>query len=370
MSIARELAGRGHRVTVVSREASRATASWAASGILPAPGSPDGSDPLGQLTAMSHQLHFDWAEQLANATGIDTGLRRCGGLYLADTLEARNVLDRDLSNCDRIGIRATRLDARGIAELEPALTEAVREGRIVGGWLSPDEVQIRPSRHLRAVRQSCLAVGVTLLEEHLVMDLEPGTSGGPTLRVRSPAGSEHRLQFRKIVVAAGAWSETILAQAGLAVRTRPLRGQILLLRFPRPPVQRVINRRLEYLVPREDGHVLVGSTIEDAGFAAHTTTEALAALQRFAAEMLGDCSHATIETAWAGLRPGWEDGLPVIGPIPAANQIWVATGHFRSGLHLSPATAVLLADLIEGRRPEIDPRPFSPARFPALLARA
>jgi glycine oxidase len=121
-------------------------------------------------------------------------------------------------------------------------------------------------------------------------------------------------------------------------------------------------------VPRDDGRLLVGSTLEDAGFARETTAEVVEWLLGFAHGLLGELPSARMEQAWAGLRPGSADGLPSIGHVPAIANAFVAAGHFRAGLHQSTGTAVLLADLITGMAPEIDPTPFDPTRPSATAA--
>jgi len=150
---------------------------------------------------------------------------------------------------------------------------------------------------------------------------------------------------------------------GLQIQTRPIRGQILLLRLPQQILKRVINLGLEYLVPREDGRLLVGSTLEDAGFDTSTTPEAIQRLLVFAHSLLGDLPDAVQEQVWAGLRPGSVDGRPFIGKTPACTNGFVAAGHFRAGLHQSTGTAVLLADMITGCTPSVDPSAFDPARL-------
>jgi glycine oxidase len=142
---------------------------------------------------------------------------------------------------------------------------------------------------------------------------------------------------------------------------------------------RVVNVGLEYLVPRNDGRLLVGSTIEDAGFDKATTPQVIEQLIGFAHRLLGPLPEAVLEQSWAGLRPGSVDGCPFIGAAPACSNAFVAAGHFRAGLHQSTGTAVLLADLMTGRTPALDLTAFAPDRRPeanspdsvqAYLARA
>jgi glycine oxidase len=144
--------------------------------------------------------------------------------------------------------------------------------------------------------------------------------------------------------------------------TRPIRGQIVLLRFPEQPLRRVVTRGLGYLVPRDDGRLLVGSTLEDAGFATTTTPEAIDTLLVMVWDLLGTTDGATLEHSWAGLRPASSDGLPTIGRAPACDNAFIAAGHFRAGLHQSTGTAVLLADLVVGRPSALDLSAFAPDR--------
>jgi glycine oxidase len=211
-----------------------------------------------------------------------------------------------------------------------------------------------------------------------VRRIEVGGGRVRGLAVQMPRGSE-MVVADCYVLAAGAWTGDLAAALGLAIETRPIRGQIALLRLPRQPLTHIVNRGLDYLVPREDGRLLVGSTLEDAGFDASTVPAEIDRLLAAAAELLADLSGATVEKTWAGLRPGSVDGLPSIGPTPACDNAFVAGGHFRAGLHQSTGTAVIVADLIGGRLPPLDIAAFAPDRPPgppgpdsvaAYLARA
>jgi glycine oxidase len=142
----------------------------------------------------------------------------------------------------------------------------------------------------------------------------------------------------------------------------PVRGQIVLYRCHSPPFQRILNEGSRYLVPRDDGRVLVGSTEEEVGFDKSTTTEGLAELQRLACELVPALKSANVEHAWAGLRPASFDGFPYIGKIPGLENAFVASGHFRSGLQLSTGTARVMGQLIRGQQPVIDLRAFEVGR--------
>lgn len=363
LSIARELAGRGLSVRVLSRETGRDTASWAAAGIFPPAPRYAGMPPGDELTAWSDELHREWARDLLEETGIDNGLRECGGLHVAADADAVARLTADARGWTAKGIRCERLDAAALAALEPALAEAVARGRIVAGFLLPAEMQIRPPRLLQALRRSCLSRGVRLDEGAEVRDVV--VRGGRAEAVVAEAGGRaEAVPAGHYVLAAGAWSGRLVESLGLRLATRPIRGQIALLRLPRQTLTRVVNRGLAYLVPREDGRLLAGSTIEDAGFDATTTPAAIDGLLRMVHDLLGEIGDATLEQSWAGLRPGSPDGLPFIGRSPACDNAFVAAGHFRAGLHQSTGTAVLVADMICRNPTAIDAAAFAPDRMP------
>jgi glycine oxidase len=363
LSIARELAGRGLSVRVLARETARDTASWAAAGIFPPAPRYAGAPPGDVLTAWSDELHRQWARDLRAETGIDNGLRECGGLHVAADDHQFARLCEAAAAWTAQGTRCERLDAADIAALEPALADTVARGRLVGGFHLPAEMQIRPPRHLQALERSCLARGVVIETSVTVRDLE--VRGGKVRSVAvERAGSMTSVNAELYVLAAGAWSGSIAERLGLALMTRPIRGQIALLRFPGQPLRRVVNRGLSYLVPRDDGRLLVGSTLEDAGFAATTTPEAIDSLLAMVRNLLGTIDEATLEQSWSGLRPASSDGLPTIGRIPACDNAFVAAGHFRAGLHQSTGTALLVADLVGGRPSDMSPAAFAPDRVP------
>ena len=368
LSIARELAGRGLRVRVVSRDAGNQTASWAAAGIFPPAPRFAGAGPGDMLTAWSDELHREWADELREETGIDTGLQACGGIYVASDGAGASRLADEADTWRAKGVGCETLDVRRLVAIEPGLESAVHRGAITAAYLLPDEQQIRPPRHLQALVRSCLRRGVEVTSDTTVDDVT--ISGGKVRGIITSRGDRSRdtIGAEAYVFAAGAWSEALAHRLGIAVDTRPIRGQIALYRFPTPPLTRIVNLGLEYLVPRPDGRLLVGSTLEDAGFEPTTTPAALARLADVARLLLGDISAAIREQAWAGLRPGSIDGLPTMGRVPGIDNAFVATGHFRAGLHQSTGTAVLLADLITGCRPALDPTAFAPDR-PSLRPR-
>jgi glycine oxidase len=370
LSIARELAGRGLSVRVLARDAGRDTASWAAAGIFPpAPELPTATANE-QLTAYSDRLHRTWADELRTETGIDNELQQCGGLHLARDDRGAARLHEAAVAWRAKGARCDQLTAHDVAEHEPALRMAVEQGRIVGGLLLPEEMRIRPPRHLDAIRASCLMRGVeiTPAADAQSIDVVDGRINGIRIARCEGGSATDTVRADRYCLAAGAWSGHMAESLGLHIETRPIRGQIALVRLPEQVLTRVVNVGLEYLVPRTDGRLLAGSTIEDAGFEKITTPQTIQRLLEFAHSILGPLPGALLEQSWAGLRPGSVDGLPFIGAAPACSNAFVAAGHFRAGLHQSTGTAVMLADLMDGRTPALDPMPFAPDRRPGAAS--
>lgn len=378
LSIARELAGRGLSVRVLARDAARDTASWAAAGIFPPAPDRAGGTPNERLTSWSHRLHGEWAAELLRETGIDNELTACGGLHLARDERGLSRLHDAVRDWRAKGARCEFVTARDVARLEPALAAAAESDRVIGGLLLPEEMTIRPPRHLEAVGASCRLRGVTITPAAVRrIDVRGGRIEG-IVTAGAEGGAEELVRADRYCLAAGAWSEALAEALGLRIETRPIRGQIALLNLPSRPLERVVNVGLDYLVARADGRLLVGSTLEDAGFDRETTPVAIQRLLEFATWLLGPLPAGSVEKSWAGLRPGSVDGLPFIGPAPACPNAFVATGHFRAGLHQSTGTAVMIADLMTGNTPAIDAAPFAPSRVcvpggpdsvPAYLAR-
>ena len=153
-----------------------------------------------------------------------------------------------------------------------------------------------------------------------------------------------------VLIAAGAWTDSLLAQTHWRPGICPVRGQMVLLHTIEPLLRNVLLNGARYVVPRPDGHVLIGSTEENAGFNKQTTAEAVEQLLHFGCDLVPGLKAASVERSWAGLRPGTPDGLPYIGRVPGFDNLYVAAGHFRAGIQLSPATGLVMKELIMGQR--------------------
>ncbi len=340
LSLAEELSRRGATVAVLDQGAIGQEASWAGAGMLPPGNFEHATTPAARLRGMSHALWPAFSERLLAETGIDNGYRRSGGLEIrlgepASTLAAEVAAWR----CEQVEVEPLTPDAAW--QYEPALTR-----QVTAAYRLPQMGQVRNPRHLKALQAACTNRGVVL---------QPGTAaygfirdGAKICAVRTNQGDVAAGRF---VVAGGAWSSRLLETAGCRAAVRPLRGQIALLAMHPLPVRQIVNVGPRYIVPRPDGRILIGSTEEPVGFDKRNTAEGVGGLAGFAARVVPALAAAAFERAWAGLRPQSPDGLPYLGGAPGCDNLFVAAGHFRAGLQLSPATALALTQLVLGQPP-------------------
>jgi glycine oxidase len=334
------LAQAGLAVEVLDRADFGQEASWAGAGILP-PGNPErAATPIDRLRAIGSVQFPTFSRNLLEETGIDNGYRRCGGI---EFLHPGDEYVLPLWQAE--GIACEKVDCAGLASLEPGL------GEISGtAYVLPGCAQVRNPRHMRALVAACIRAGVRLRPHEPVQTWLRGGERVEGLVLKDGA----RVQAGKFLIAAGAWSEPLLNALGQRPNVHPVRGQIVLLKQPEPTLGRVVMLGKEYLVPRGDGRVLVGSTEEpQAGFEKVNTPAAVARLRDLATRTVRALAEAEIEKCWAGLRPGSPDGLPFLGPVPGQDNVVVATGHFRAGVQLSIGTAHVIADLMQSRPPRV-----------------
>ncbi|MEO6810199.1 MAG: glycine oxidase ThiO [Isosphaeraceae bacterium] len=358
LSIAYALARRGVLATVIdSGELGRA-ASWAGAGIISPPSERMLNDPSVALRSLSARLHAEWFEQLLEETGIDNGYRLSGGVDVALTAEEDDALRASAGRWRAQGIAFERLEPGDFSRVEPELNPALRVA-----YYLPDRAQIRNPRHVKALIAACQTRGVTL---------RPGLGAGGFAtsgdRINAVLTAEGPLPCGRVVVAAGSWSAPLLARLGIDAPTPPVKGQIVLLRADGPRPHRVVEHGHRYLVPRDDGRVLIGATEEDAGFDTRSTPLAVLDLITEALFLCPSLAEAEIERTWAGLRPGSFDGRPYLGQGPTFANLIVATGHRRTGLQLSTGTAEVIADLLLDQPPRLDLAPFRLGREPGAPA--
>jgi glycine oxidase len=354
LSIACELAGEGVSVAVLEQGQMGQESSWAGAGILP-PGNPEfARTPEARLRAASHVLWPDLSARLKAETGIDNGYCRSGGLEVR-VGGAASALDDEAAAWHDEGVVAVSLANREVGEFERELCP-----EIASAYRLLEMGQVRNPRHVKALVALALKRGVSLFPGVMVCGFDRQRE--KIVSVETMGG---KFSARQFVVAGGAWSGRLLQELGCHATVRPLRGQIVLLAMQPSPIRHVVNVGPRYLVPRGDGRVLVGATEEVAGFDKRTTAGGVGGLMEFALELVPALASATFERSWAGLRPQSADGLPYLGRVSQADNLYVATGHFRAGLQLSPVTGLVMSQLLLGREPAVPLAPYSPERHRA-----
>lgn len=358
LSIAFELAQRGAIVRVYDRAEPGRGASWAAAGML-APRTeamPDRA--MAQLCETSLDLYPRFVERLRGVVDMDPYLRLDGILSVATDEIQRGRLTERARELRSDGVAVELLDRTQTLVAEPALGRAVCAGMLVHG-----EGHIDNRRLGRLLLNACRQSGV--LVRTAVRDMQVECDSRRALGVRSEMGFA---PARYVINATGAWAAQL---SGVPVScvppVHPVKGQMFSIEVPRGLVRRTTWVPGAYLVPRDDGRVLVGATVEDAGFDQRTTAGGIHRLLHAALAAAPALDGFTISEVWAGLRPGTPDERPFLGETPLEGYM-LATGHYRNGVLLAPVTARLLADAVEGTAANLEP--FALARTGTTIARA
>ena len=359
LSIAYELARDGASVRVVDQGQPGRAASWAGAGMLPPGSDLPSAPPIERLAALSMKLFARWTDELRDATGIDNGYRNCGAIYLAHDAESADELALQMNQWSAAGIACTRLDESDRVKIEPALLPPGADSNksIAASYVVSRESQVRNPRHLKALAAACRKHGVQIESGVPIHDFQVRDG-----QIVSALTSSGRLEAGSFCLTAGAWSAALGARLGMRIPVKPIRGQIVLLATADLAMRRIVNDGPRYLVPRDDGLMLIGSTEEDVGFDCRTTAQGVNSLLEFGIALVPKLAGAEVLRTWAGLRPASVDGLPYLGRISELGNGFVATGHFRHGLRLSPAPALVMAQIIRGEQPELDVSPFRPER--------
>lgn len=348
-----ELAKAGLRVTVIERGEPGCEASGAAAGMLAPQGETSAPGPFLDIGMASKALYPPLAEELRERSGLDIEYQCRGALHLF--LDAGDEsLGRSACEWQRAhGLSAELLGREELLKLEPHVAPEVR-----GALFLPDDHWVNNQRLVTALVQAGAELGVEWRRETQVRGLI--VEGD---RVTGVSLGESTLHSAGCLVAAGAWSGSVLKSAGCSLPVAPVRGQMMALRQLPRLVSHVLHQKGHYMVPRADGDLIVGSTMEWAGESARVTAEAIRELLDFALQAVPSLGGAPIARTWAGLRPWAPDGLPALGAWPGIEGLFVATGHFRNGILLAPITARLMRELIVDGAPSINLNPFRPDRF-------
>jgi glycine oxidase len=372
LAAARELGREGLSVVVLDGGARAACASNAAAGMLAPQAEADRADELFDLLCASRDMYPDFAASLREESGVDVELDTTGTLYLAFNEEDERETNARFEWQARAGLEVERLTAEEARALEPQISTQVR-----AALRFPRDWQVENRRLVRALRASAESFGARILEGVEARGVYVSRDN----RAEGVATTDGILHAGAVVFAAGAWSSRLrklstttsgkIEEAELAddPRVEPVRGQMLCFRQRRdsePFARHVVYSPRGYVVPRRDGRLLAGSTTERAGFDASVTTEGARAIKANACEIAPSVESLALEDSWAGLRPRASDGLPFIGESADVKNLFYATGYYRNGILLAPATGRIVAELVARGATKLAPRAltaFSPARM-------
>jgi glycine oxidase len=360
-AVARELARRGVAVQVIERDSPGRRATWAAAGMLSPLGEAGGGGPFLELADESLTRFAAFAHALHEESGIDVEYRAAGKLHVA----FEDAADLHALATDPVAARfdVTLITSSAARQLEPALSDEISTALLV-----QRDHRVNNRLLAQALLASAVASGVKFRTAQPVASLV--TRHGHVTGVRLASGEQ--VEATSVVLAAGAWSGQI---EGLprVLPIRPVKGQMFAVdsraragEEPALQLRRVIYAPQCYIIPRDDGRILVGATVEDVGFRKGATPRGIAALMNAAARVVPGLADLPLVETWAGFRPATPDDLPILGLDPELRGLVYATGHYRNGILLAPVTAFTVAELITHGRSGVDISAFGVARFPTL----
>ena len=347
-----KLAEAGARVIVLEKSVPGAEASSAAAGILGAHAEAHGPGPMADLLLSGLSRYPAWAKALFMRTGIDVELRPCGVLRVALERKQLRRFEREAAWMNGSSRSAVSLDVAGVRSLEPSLAKTA------GALRFPSDARVDPKLLFRAIHIAAQRAGVVFESGAYVKRVV--VDGDRALGVLVEDGTEYVAPV--VVVAAGSWSTLVAGTPLEGGAVVPARGQVVELATPAPPLTHVVMGPRCYLVPRDDGRVLVGATVEFVGYRREVTAGAVRDLLDAAIELVPSLARAVLRDTWSSFRPFTPDELPLLGRT-SVKGLLLATGHYRNGILLAPITAEIVTAIAQGKRPPVSVAPFEASRL-------
>ncbi|AZN41134.1 glycine oxidase ThiO [Paenibacillus albus] len=358
LSCAFELRRRGYEVTVLEIRQCGGQASGAAAGMLaPFSENVEGPDAFFQLCLESLRLYPQWQADVKKASGLTFEYTNSGSLYAAYhdadllVLEGRLHWQREHGSSGRI------VEGEELQRLEPHLAKNVR-----AALYTPEESHLYAPHYVKAIEEACRLMGV-----HIHEQLEQLTVSEWKQEIRVAAADGRVFGGNRLVVCSGAWAQELQETFGIRIPVYPIRGQICAYDAGGDggalPVQHMVFCNQGYLVAKENGTLVCGASEDVAGFDTSVTDRGIERLRKWNKQLMPDLEHRVPFHRWAGLRPSTQDGFPLLGPLHASDRVIMAAGHYRNGILLSPATAMFVADCLDGKQTADRRQAFSPERF-------
>lgn len=359
LSIARELHKRSvGKITIIERGKTGQESSFAAAGMLAPNAETDKIDVFFYFCRESAKLYPNFSAELFDETGIDIELDQSGTLYLAfnekDVKEIHHRFEWQSKN----GLEIAHLPAQEILKIEPFVSPKVCEGLFF-----PNDWQVENRKLMAALQIYAEKNQIKILENTDVNKLLINNG-----KISGVETEEGKLSAGQVILATGAWTTLIKSDKFLMPEIQPIRGQMLCFQSVQKQFSKVIYSPRGYIVPRSDGRILAGATVEKTGFDKSVTSAGIDSVLKTSFEIAPNLGQIKIIEKWAGLRPLSDDGFPILGAIPEIENLFIATGHFRNGILLAPLTAKILADKIAKNTENQYLRDFSPHRFQTFKA--
>ncbi len=356
LSIAYHLNEKGIQPILLEKSAFAREASWAGGGFLDLRSASRVDPEFFYFCSKSFHLFPDWCEKLKKESGVDPEFVRSGSLDLAFNEEEESsirLMEKSMGTYEEKG---SWLTPKEVLKIQPNLSPHLKSAFFVEGTS-----QIRPPRLGRALLEFLQSKGTQLRDREPAEDFILQGS-----RVTAVKTSKGTLEADQVVLTAGPWTGALCEKLQFSIPTQPIRGQAILFKDDPGLVKHILftglGKNFVYMVPRLDGRLFVGSTLENAGFEKAVTPEGEEKLQRGARFL---CPHLTpdrVEYRWSGLRTGSVDGWPYLGRLPGLENVWLATGHYTHGLLQSAITGRLMAQALTGEKTDLSLEPFAPSR--------
>ena len=350
-SVAWELSRAGVRCLLIDSQEVGREASWATLGVATHPG--PGRSPFAVLRREGHRYFGEFVRQLETETDIDFEYHRTGAIEPIFTEEQDKEARRWEQSFQNYGLPKQRLTPSEALEIEPNVS-----AEILAAYYQENDHQVRNPRFVRAIAEAAGRLGAELRLNDPVRSIL--SEGSRVIGVETESGPVH---CGKVILAAGAWSNELAKTVGLDLPVEPRKGQVALLEGPAGMLKHMIHGEEVFCVPRMDGKILLGATVENVGFDKRVTAGGIHSILTAGVRVFPKLAELPILRTWAGIRPyAARRGGPFLGPMAANEDLIIAAGHYRSGILLAPITARLMKELLVDGQPSLSLDPFRPDR--------
>jgi glycine oxidase len=344
-SIAYQLSKIGRKVIIIEKNQLACQASSAAAGMLAAQAELEQDGPLFQMALKSQKMFSNLSCELFECSGVDIEYVNKGMLKIAESEEIALEVKKQVTFQRNWDPAIKWLDTKELREMEPSLSPS-----LAGGMYLPNDGHVQPAKLTQAFAKAAVNFGAEIRQNTEVLSFKFENS-----QVKGVITTNGIVNCDQVVVATGAWSAKLMLESGIDIRVYPVKGECFSVRPEKPIINTTIfSDKRCYLVPKRNGEIYIGATMIEDTYDNTVTPKGIARLIERATQLVPQINDAAWERVWSGIRPQTGDGLPYIGEHPRWQGLFVAAGHFRNGILLSPITGKLVADLVAGNLPNDD----------------